>query len=44
MENQYIRSGFQSNTRPGTFARVVQRGGNMKALYGDEKNIYFVGS
>jgi hypothetical protein len=44
MENQFIRSGFQSNTRPGTFAQVLKRGGNLDALYGDEKNISFVGS
>ena len=44
MENQFIRSGFQSNTRPGTFTRILQRGGNMDALYGDEKNVFFVGS
>lgn len=44
MENPFIRSGFQSNTRPGTFTQVMQRGGDLTALYGDEKNIYFVGS
>ena len=44
MDNPYIRSGFQSNTRPGTFARVLSRGGDLSALYGDEQNIYFVGS
>jgi hypothetical protein len=44
MENQFIRSGFQSNTRPGTFTRILQRGGDLNALYGDEKNVYFVGS
>lgn len=44
MENQFIRSGFQSNTRPGTFTQVLKRGGDMNALYGDQKNIYFVGS
>ncbi len=35
MENQFIRSGFQSNTRPGTFTQVLKRGGDMTALYGD---------
>lgn len=44
MENQFIRSGFQSNTRPGTFTHVLKRGGDLSSLYGDEKNIYFVGS
>lgn len=44
MENPYIRSGFQSNTRPGTFTQILKRGGDLSALYDDEHNIAFVGS
>jgi hypothetical protein len=44
MENPFIRSGFQSNTRPGTFSQILQRGGDLSALYGDENNLSFVGS
>lgn len=44
MENQFIRSGFQSNTRPGTFSQILKRGGDLRSLYNDEQNVYFVGS
>lgn len=44
MENPHIRSGFQSNTRPGTFTAIVNKGGSLDALYADEKNITFIGS
>lgn len=44
MENQFVRSGFQSNTRPGTFTQILNRGADLTALYSDENNLYFVGS
>jgi hypothetical protein len=44
MENQFIRSGFQSNTRPGTFNQILNMGDSLEALYRDENGITFVGS
>lgn len=44
MQNQFIRSGFQSNTRPGTFNQVLNIGDTIDALYRDENGITFVGS
>jgi hypothetical protein len=44
MTNQFIRSGFQSNTRPGTFNQVLDMGDSLNALYRDENGITFVGS
>lgn len=39
-----IRSGFQSNTSPGTFSTVVKFGESIDALYRDENNVHFIGS
>lgn len=44
MENPYIRSGFQSNTRPGTFTKILEMGDNLDSLYRDESNVIFIGS
>jgi len=44
MNDQFIRSGFQSNTRPGTFGQVLDMGESLNALYRDENGITFVGS
>lgn len=44
MNNQFIRSGFQSITRPGTFGQVIDQGDSLNALYRDENGITFVGS
>lgn len=44
MNNPYIRSGFQSNTRPGTFRNIVRLRDNLESYYRDENNVYFVGS
>lgn len=44
MSDQFIRSGFQSNTRPGTFGQVLDIGDSLNALYRDENGITFVGS
>lgn len=44
MNDQFIRSGFQSNTRPGTFNQVLELGDSLNALYRDENGITFVGS
>jgi len=44
MENQFIRSGFQSNSRPGTFNSVLNCGDSLDAYYRDENGIVFVGS
>lgn len=44
MDNPYIRSGFQSNTRPGTFRNIIRMRDGLNCYYRDEKNVYFVGS
>jgi len=44
MKNPYVKSGFQSNTRPGTFTRILQMGDTLDSFYRDENNIIFVGS
>lgn len=44
MSNPFIRSGFQSLTRPGTFSEVVDMGDSLEALYRDENGITFIGS
>ena len=44
MTNPYIRSGFQSNTRPGTFRNIVRMKDNFESFFRDENNILFVGS
>ena len=44
MDNPYIRSGFQSNTRPGTFRNILRMREGLESFYRDENNVYFVGS
>jgi monoamine oxidase len=44
MSDQFIRSGFQSLTRPGTFNEVLEIGDSLNALYRDENGITFIGS
>lgn len=44
MDEPYIRSGFQSNSSPGTFTAVANFGETVQAFYRDENNIVFVGS
>lgn len=44
MTNPYIRSGFQSNTRPGTFRNIIRMKDSLESYFRDENNIVFVGS
>lgn len=44
MNDQFIKSGFQSLTRPGTFNQVLELGDSLEALYRDENGVTFVGS
>ena len=44
MTNPYIRSGFQSNTRPGTFRNVIRMKDTLDSFFRDENNVYFIGS
>jgi len=39
-----VRSGFQSNSRPGTFNQVLSIGDDISSLYRDENGITFIGS
>jgi len=44
MDEPSIRSGFQSNTSPGTFSNITKLGEGFEAFIRDEKNIVFAGS
>lgn len=44
MQDEFIGSGFQSNTQPGTFGRVLDRGDDLEAFFRDENGLVFVGS
>lgn len=35
MSDQFVKSGFQSLTRPGTFSQVLEMGDTLNALYRD---------
>lgn len=44
MNNPYIRSGFQSLSRLGTFNQVLEIGDSLEAYYRDENGITFIGT
>jgi monoamine oxidase len=43
-KDEYIRSGFQSNTKPGTFGKLLDQNEGLEAFYRDEDNLIFAGS
>lgn len=42
--DQYIRSGFQSNNKPGTFSKLLSMNEGLEAFYRDENGLVFAGS